>query len=226
MTHLKRLLHYVIIIMFLVATQNNILNNNVNAFTLSTVHNRQKTTVDRKGIKLNISNTNDDVAIDLSKSFKMSDDETAPLVCFNKGSGKEKCINSFGMLHVLATITTLPIWWLSMSVTDAICNAFPDLDPNRAFYDKTGKIWSKIYLSMTDSFPTQSGEIQQLKDDSDPKPCLYVANHASWLDIPVLCTVLSPVFKFIAKGELLGVPCIGKQLRGVSFVIIVLLSSN
>ena len=36
-------------------------------------------------------------------------------------------------------------------------------------------------------------------------------------DIPVLCTVLDPVFKFIAKGELSKVPCIGTQLSGVRF---------
>ena len=39
--------------------------------------------------------------------------------------------------------------------------------------------------------------------------------------IPVLCTVLDPVFKFIAKGELLKVPCIGQQLEGVSAEILV-----
>lgn len=49
---------------------------------------------------------------------------------------------------------------------------------------------------------------------------MYVANHASWLDIPVICTVLNPVFKFIAKGELVKVPCIGHQLTGGNHILI------
>lgn len=46
-----------------------------------------------------------------------------------------------------------------------------------------------------------------------PLPCGLV-------DIPVLCTVLNPVFKFIAKGELAKVPCIGTQLSGGEHILI------
>lgn len=35
----------------------------------------------------------------------------------------------------------------------------------------------------------------------DERGALIVANHASWLDIPVLCTAVDGPFKFIAKGE-------------------------
>ena len=79
---------------------------------------------------------------------------------------------------------------------------------------RTGKIWAKSWLALTNSVPTYSGEMDALRQGQGP--CLYVANHASWLDIPILCTVLDPVFKFIAKGELKNVPCIGQQLTGVS----------
>ena len=83
-------------------------------------------------------------------------------------------------------------------------------------YDATGKVWAKGFLALTNSSPSFSGDLERLEELKEPQACLYVANHASWLDIPVICTVLSPVFKFIAKGELLKVPCIGKQLKGVS----------
>ena len=91
-----------------------------------------------------------------------------------------------------------------------------DNDDNRSLYDKTGKIWSKTWLTMTNSYPTITGNLERLKAGDEGGACLFVANHASWLDIPVLCTVLDPVFKFIAKGELAKVPCIGTQLSGVS----------
>ena len=98
-------------------------------------------------------------------------------------------------------------------------NVDGEWDKHRAVYDKTGKIWSKAWLSLTNSYPTSSGEVDFLREGGKG-PCLYVANHASWLDIPVICTVLDPVFKFIAKGELSKVPCIGQQLSGVSGAIL------
>ncbi|GMH77021.1 hypothetical protein TL16_g07264, partial [Triparma laevis f. inornata] len=49
---------------------------------------------------------------------------------------------------------------------------------------------------------------------------LIVANHASWLDIPVLCTAVDGPFKFIAKGELTQVPLIGQQLTGGEHILI------
>ena len=73
---------------------------------------------------------------------------------------------------------------------------------------------------MTNSYPTVSGNLERVRKGNELGPCLYVANHASWLDIPVLCTVLDPVFKFIAKGELSKVPCIGTQLSGGQHILI------
>lgn len=93
-----------------------------------------------------------------------------------------------------------------------------DFDPNRAIYDYTGKIWSRAFLWLSNSYPTVTGDLQYLKKGSGP--CLYVANHASWLDIPVLCTVLDPVFKFISKAELGNIPCIGQQLKGGNHIMI------
>jgi len=95
-----------------------------------------------------------------------------------------------------------------------------DNDVNKAEYDNTGKIWSKAWLAATNSYPTISGDVERLKAGNDLGACLFVANHASWLDIPVLCTVLDPVFKFIAKGELAKVPCIGHQLSGGQHILI------
>lgn len=92
------------------------------------------------------------------------------------------------------------------------------VDPKRAFYDKLGKIWAKVWLTMTNSYPTISGNLDVLKKSD--YGCLFVANHASFMDIPVLCTVLDPVFKFIAKGELIKTPCIGTQLNGGNHILI------
>merc|ERR1711957_314963 len=94
-----------------------------------------------------------------------------------------------------------------------------DWDPNRSFFDKLGKIWSKVWLFLIGSYPTQSGNVDILKGKGIG-PCLYVANHGSWLDIPIVCTVVEPVFKFIAKSDLKVVPGIGRQLSGGNHILI------
>jgi len=124
-------------------------------------------------------------------------------------------VNAFGLWCAAVSLFTGPLWMAAMTAVGMITEWNEEWDPNRAIFDTTGKIWAKVWLTMTNSFPTISGE--PLVSD---RPCLYVANHASWLDIPVLCTVLDPVFKFIAKGELQKVPCIGQQLHGVSVLCV------
>jgi 1-acyl-sn-glycerol-3-phosphate acyltransferase len=146
-------------------------------------------------------------------SFQMSKEEINPLLSFGEGA-KEKVVNAHGIWCFIVSLFTGPIWLLAMSIV----HKKGDNDENRAQYDMTGKIWSKAWLTMTDSYPTVSGNLDRLKAGNEAGACLFVANHASWLDIPVLCTVLDPVFKFIAKGELRKVPCIGDQLEGVSFL--------
>ena len=145
-----------------------------------------------------------------------------PIIKLKEGAPKEKFVNAHGLYCILVTIILNPIWAVAMWITDSVCKAFPDLDPNRAFYDYTGKVWSRLWLTVTDSYPTISGDVDRIRipknEEDSLGACLFVANHSSWLDIPILCTVLDPVFKFIAKGELKSIPCIGQQLVGVSCV--------
>jgi Acyltransferase len=149
----------------------------------------------------------------MTKNFVLTRDEVKPLIKLGKGE-TEKIVNAFGFVTFLATVVTGPIWMLAMSIVDMICNMNENLDPNRALYDFTGKIWCRVWLTMCMSRPSVSGEISAIREGHGP--CLYVANHASWLDIPIICTLVDPVFKFIAKAELSKVPCIGQQLKGVS----------
>lgn len=149
---------------------------------------------------------------DQSESFIVPNEDVNPIIRLGKDE-QEKIVNGFGLWCAAVSVFTGPLWVAAMSTLQAIYKINADWDPNRALYDKTGKIWSKTWLTLTDSYPTFSGDVDRLK--SSQGPCLYVANHASWLDIPVICTVLDPVFKFIAKGELRKVPCIGQQLEGV-----------
>ncbi|KAL3911674.1 MAG: hypothetical protein SGILL_007190, partial [Bacillariaceae sp.] len=141
-------------------------------------------------------------------------EDVRPVITLGEGE-KEKVINAFGLWCMFVSFLTGPPWMLAMKLVQRMEN-----DTNRELFDMTGKIWAKSWLTLTNSYPTVSGNLERVRKGNDLGPCLYVANHASWLDIPVLCTVLNPVFKFIAKGELAKVPCIGTQLSGGEHILI------
>jgi 1-acyl-sn-glycerol-3-phosphate acyltransferase len=150
--------------------------------------------------------------------FRIEREDANPIIRIGKGEN-EKVVNGFGLWCALVSVLTGMLWMAAMMMVDGMNKSMNDWDPNFSVFDKTGKIWAKTWLTMTNSFPTIAGDVERLRKGENG-PCLYVANHASWLDIPVLCTILDPVFKFIAKGELRNVPLIGQQLEGVSALLI------
>ena len=152
-----------------------------------------------------------------SSSYFIPEDQINTILKFGSDE-KQKIVNKFGLWCLVMCFITLPPWSAVMSLVDTVCNLQPNLDPNRSFYDYTGKVWSRMYLRLINSYPAITGDVEWIHDENRGKACLYVANHASWIDIPIVCTVLDPVFKFIAKSELHGVPCIGQQLVGVSIL--------
>lgn len=140
-------------------------------------------------------------------------------------------------------MTALP-YYLGLTVIKMLSDNGVLDDPKLNTYDTVGKIWSKSWLAMTLSYPEI---VNKAKADVVDGGCLIVANHASWLDIPVICTALDGPFKFIAKGEvrqgsaslpassrnpytphsheryppqLTKVPLIGQQLTGGDHVLI------
>ena len=161
-----------------------------------------------------------------SQSFMLSEEEVGPALKLKVGSnGNDKIINAFGSLCVIVSLILNPIWSLAMTIADKV-----DTDPNsnRAEYDFIGKIWARVYMTAINSFPQINGlenidkafsmSLPVSEDSTGEKQgVLFVANHCSWLDIPVICCAIDPVFKFIAKGDLAKVPQIGQQLIGVSF---------
>lgn len=149
-----------------------------------------------------------------TRSFIMSKEDVKPVITLGKGE-KEKVINLFGLWCMFVSVLTGPPWMMALKFVEKMEN-----DKHRGLFDMIGKVWAKSWLILTNSYPTVSGNLERMKKDNGLGPCLYVANHASWLDIPVLCTVLDPVFKFIAKGELANVPCIGTQLSGGEHILI------
>mmetsp|Transcript_19870 Transcript_19870/g.36511 ORF Transcript_19870/g.36511 Transcript_19870/m.36511 type:complete len:402 (-) Transcript_19870:165-1370(-) len=166
-----------------------------------------------------------------ASSHVLSIDDMNPIFKFNK-NGKEKVLNATGLYHLFIIVITMPFWLVSMGVLQWLGDNIEGFDENRAKFDYSGKVWCRTYLKWTDCYPEIAGDVARLQtstqttqttttiEDNNDGACLFVANHASFLDIAVLCCVLDPVFKFIAKDELKKLPGVGKQLVGGEHVLI------
>lgn len=179
------------------------------------IHHHDQSSISSTHSHSSSANMNHDIKSLSSSSYFIPEDQINIMLKLGSGE-KQKIVNEFGLWCLAMCLFTLPPWSAVMSLVDMVCNMQPILDPNRSFYDYTGKIWSRMYLRLINSYPSISGDVEWIQNENRGKACLYVANHASWIDIPIVCTVLDPVFKFIAKSELNSVPCIGQQLVGVS----------
>ena len=173
-----------------------------------------------KQIKENLSTSQQSKQVE--QSHVLTIEEMSPIFQWTNSKGKTKVLNLYGLYNLFIIAATLPFWLLSMEILQRLGDSIEGFDDNRAKFDYSGKIWCRTYLRLVDSYPELAGDVSRLKDKENGGyggACLFVANHASFLDIAVLCTVLDPVFKFIAKDSLVKFPGVGKQLLGVSYLI-------
>src|SRR6478672_10276719 len=88
--------------------------------------------------------------------YRLDEDQVKPIIRLGKDESSEKVINLHGIRCVLVTLITCPVWAASMSILTLMHGINKDFDVNRDLYDKTGKMWSRTWLAMTDSYPTYS----------------------------------------------------------------------
>lgn len=187
----------------------------VAAFSTTTGTAYRRQSLSSSSLKASISQMPQDLQDNINADFWLSPEEVNAVVTLGK-EPKTKSINPFGFWAMAVSLVVCPVWYMALQLCAASYKINDEWDPNREFYDGLGKIWAKAFLGATGSYPTYSGELELLRKGPHNKPCLFVANHASWLDIPVLCTCTDQVFKFVSKAELGKLPCIGDQLTGVS----------
>lgn len=156
-------------------------------------------------------------------------DQLKPYLSFRK-NGRLKVLNGTGLRHLGVILLTMPLWVLAMEVVHWLGDALEDFDGDRSAFDYTGKLWCRSYLMLTNCYPEIAGDVSRLRSgrartgsaaaEGDEKAVMFVANHSSFLDIAVLCCVLDPVFKFIAKDSLEKFPGVGRQLVGGEHVLL------
>jgi len=89
--------------------------------------------------------------------------------------------------------------------------------------DKKRNLVYKINRSLSRNIVRFSGcDLEIIGEENIPKDqaALYVSNHQSYLDIPILVYVLNQPIGFVAKKELAKVPIIGKWIHFTESVFI------
>lgn len=128
---------------------------------------------------------------------------------------KTKAANVWGILFGLQCWSLMFLWLFGMVMFMPFKVLFPGLDKNGIMIDAGGRWWSRL-VSFPHSVPRMTGY-----ENLPPKnePCLYIANHASWLDIPILGGYLPPL-KFVCKKELTKVPILGRSIIWGQHIIV------
>ncbi len=83
------------------------------------------------------------------------------------------------------------------------------LPATRGWQHVSTRFWSRILLRVTRVRLRTEG-LEKIPRD---RPCVFAANHLSYLDTPVMAAALPIRFRFMAKESLFKVPIVGGHLR-------------
>ncbi len=106
-------------------------------------------------------------------------------------------------LRVVRRFLAILLWTLSAIPVQALCLILPGR-PKVAFARMYWALFSRL-------LGLQVRVIGDLARGSATRPVVFVSNHSSWVDVPVLGGVLDGCF--VAKGEVAGWPVIGTIAR-------------
>ena len=118
-----------------------------------------------------------------------------------------------GVRHVLSRLRSYFIWdpliWLYTVVLGALSLTCSLFDRDGGIQHGFARFWSRIILGTIGTHVTVEG----LDGIDTPQAHVYVVNHLSALDIPVLYAHLPFQFRILAKRELFRYPFMGWHLR-------------
>ena len=120
------------------------------------------------------------------------------------------------ILYVLVTASAMLgalIATLTVGTSAVIAGLIGFSDGPGSPYHVLPRWWSKVVLF----FSFVRVRVHNRENGLDGKPHIFVANHLSWYDVPVLSSFL-PRAKFVAKQELFKLPIFGKAMTAVGMV--------
>lgn len=134
------------------------------------------------------------------------------LFAFNTKYG---ALNPFAIYYGLVAIFFGIPWFLALTFTQFLYlitgNRF---DRQRRIPVHINQVWGTILMVLTRCYPKMENRDILKKHFASKRPAMFVANHSSWDDIPLLGgTIGFKNYKIVAKKELEKVPILGKAIR-------------
>jgi len=118
-----------------------------------------------------------------------------------------RLLDSLGFLRTV--LFTLPLLYLSNVVLGAVWLLIFPFDPRARAQDALAQLWAASILFIGGTRVRVRGK----ENFQYATACVYVANHASYLDIPILLVHLPRGVRFLAKASLFHIPFVGWYLR-------------
>jgi 1-acyl-sn-glycerol-3-phosphate acyltransferase len=113
------------------------------------------------------------------------------------------------MSYLRSLLFSIPLIFLSTVFMGAVSLAASFFDPTGNSQHRIARVWARMLLAVSFIHVRAEG-----LDKLDPHGSyVFVANHASFMDIPAILARLPYQFRFFAKKSLYGIPFLGTHLR-------------
>jgi 1-acyl-sn-glycerol-3-phosphate acyltransferase len=127
-----------------------------------------------------------------------------------------------GIRHLGSRLRSYFLWtpliWLYTIVLGCVSLVVSFFDPTGERQQSIARLWSRMILATAGA----TVKVEGLERIDTSKPQVYVVNHLSAFDIPVLYTYLRFQFRILAKKELFRYPFMGWHLRRSGQIPVVL----
>jgi 1-acyl-sn-glycerol-3-phosphate acyltransferase len=127
-----------------------------------------------------------------------------------------------GVRHLGSRLRSYFLWtplvWLYTVVLGCVSLVVSFFDPTGQRQQNIARLWSRMILTTVGA----KVEVEGLDRIDTSKPQVYVVNHLSAFDIPVLYSYLPFQFRILAKKELFRYPFMGWHLRRSGQIPVVL----
>ncbi len=120
------------------------------------------------------------------------------------------------MIQALRYLTAFPVLTLWHGGTVIVAALRGVRQVSGGVYDRAHKRWGAGLLRAA-RIRLEVEHAERLRPD---RPCVYVANHVSFIDIWALLAALPGTVRFVAKQELFRVPVFGQAIRAAEHIAI------
>jgi 1-acyl-sn-glycerol-3-phosphate acyltransferase len=118
------------------------------------------------------------------------------------------------LIATLRTVIAVPTFFLFTVGISALVWVVVIIRPHHPFVEKIINLWSRLFLSIAPVTYEVEG-----RDRLDPgRQYVFVANHLSNFDIPVLFLSIAHAIRYMAKKELFAIPAVGSAMKRIGII--------